>query len=309
MSIHYLFWSFKVLLAALRLKSETLLIATSIDNALPIAIASHLNKKIQFMFADLDTAMLSKRWCSGIYAVVERAMRFTAQAADIYVVPSKSRPLATSQNVHILPNTPTSRHISGAVNLASERGYTRLREFTVYVNGWLPETRGARQIAHAIRLTARSQIKWIVAGKSIEQSLRMIASKSPHVTLMGRLSATEAFAQYYRTHLVITLYDPRIPINRLAEPNKWKDCIVTGTPFVVNQEVDTAKNFIENGACIVVPYSDSEALAEAIIDLSTQPERWRAISGALGELTVEPWDTMFMALVSRALGSVGGESP
>jgi hypothetical protein len=121
---------------------------------------------------------------------------------------------------------------------------------------------------------------------------------------LGELTFEESLATYYRAHLAFTFYDPQIEINRIAEPNKWGDCVVTGTPFITNTEVQTARSYLENKQCLAVAYSDHEGLARLLSNLSSHSEQWRKLKQSIAQVPVEScdqaWDNVVTTISRRS---------
>jgi len=125
------------------------------------------------------------------------------------------------------------------------------------------ETRGLRTLTRAIECCQAGTVQLLVAEKiGCEDAKKLIAL--PYAEYLGELSREESLATYYRTHLAFTFYDPRMEINRIAEPNKWVDFVATGTPFITNTEVQTAGKYLKNNQCLAVAYSDHEGLAQLL---------------------------------------------
>jgi glycosyltransferase involved in cell wall biosynthesis len=202
-------------------------------------------------------------------------------------------------NVEIVRNTPSSSMLEAARETAEKNGYERGSQFTLYVNGWLVDSRGMDTLARAID-DLDGQVDILMAGVAEGECAEYLASHED-VEFLGRVEPEKALALYWRAHLVLTFYDPTIEINRLAESNKWGDCIATGTPFVVNDEVKTARPYVERGACFSCPYSDDESLAQMLLDLSADSNRWKQVQKALRTFDQEPWDNRMRQVISKFL--------
>jgi hypothetical protein len=98
---------------------------------------------------------------------------------------------------------------------------------------------------------------------------------------------------------VLTYYDPKVQINRQAESNKWGDCIFLGVPFLVNSEVETAAQFVAQGAAFAVPYSDVDALESLILNLHANPSRLANAVERLQKFRPDylPFDSAFEKIV------------
>ena len=76
--------------------------------------------------------------------------------------------------------------------------------------------------------------------------------------------------------LTIALYDPEIPNNRYASPNKLFEAMASKIPIIVNENTSMADIVLKEKCGIVIPYGNEEALIWAISrlkdDLSLQEE-------------------------------------
>ena len=283
----YPIWMIKIFLTTFLYKEELNYFCVSFDSAMPLAVASLFVKR-HFIFANIDNISKNYRWPSLIKTVLEYLERFTARRANIHLIPSESRWSNQDTNIRIVGNTPSWEAVNKARQIARERGYQRQEEFTIYVNGWLTRTRGILTLLNAVK-ECRETIKLLVAGvPNCDEAKELINLKN--VEYLGLISNAEALAIYYKSHLAFTFYDPSLEINRVAEPNKWGDSIVTGTPFVTNLGVITANKFIKKNACFVIDYEDSMELAKIFNSLSVDREKWREVQKNLESFEVVYWD-------------------
>jgi hypothetical protein len=188
--------------------------------------------------------------------------------------------------------------IDTARKLALQQGYKRGSQLTVYVNGLLTQTRGLRTLVKAIQRCDPGTVQVLVAGEPSCHDAEELIGLS-EVEYLGQLTKEEALAVYYRAHLVFTFYDPAVEINRVAEPNKWGDCIATGTPFITNCEVQTAQSFIVEGRCLAVPYDDDKGLAQVMTDLSRDRQGWHALKHSIEQAPMQTSDDAWSLAVGR----------
>jgi hypothetical protein len=96
------------------------------------------------------------------------------------------------------------------------------------------------------------------------------------------------------------LYDPAIPINRVAEPNKWHDCVLFGVPFIANNGIETAAPFVDAGACRLVTYGDATGLTNVLRALAARPDEWLEMRDAIAAMNAVPWDVQVTAILQEA---------
>ncbi|WP_161882071.1 glycosyltransferase family 4 protein [Deinococcus alpinitundrae] len=255
--LYYIIFFLKVTSALFSTKGERFY-AIGFISSIPLALMSR-SRKIEYIFDNNDNFSKSHKWPKPLKYIIECFENLIASRAKIHIVPSKFRWMKADKNLRFLPNLPTKKTVARAKELSRKENYDRDGKFTIYVNGLLTLPRGIDKIYHIAKYIDADKSRIIVAGKLISEEAREMV-KLPSVEYLGELSNYESLAQYFRSNLVLTLYDPSIEINRLAEPNKWGDCIATSTPFLVNNEVQTAKEYIDSGICFSCPYENKSLL-------------------------------------------------
>lgn len=299
---YYPLWFLKVFLFGIR-QPRSNLYCLAFDTAFPIALAS-LFRSHNFIFDHADNFSKSYSWPYPIKKILEKLEVFTAHQASIHLIPSKARwDSGSAENCHIIPNIPTTDAMTKAKQISStlpKRG--RNKRLTLYVNGRLIHSRGIDILTNLLDILPDkylNQLEIILAGNIISPEAEKLSQTKP-VHYLGLLDNEEALAWYYRSDIAFTFYDPAIEINRLAQPNKWGDCIATSTPFIVNDEVLSAKPYKDRGACFSVPYNNLTALRNLVVDLIDNTEKIESVSNALTEhFTFIAWDKQINLLLEE----------
>lgn len=296
--IWYPLWMVAVFLRAL-VTQRTLFFCLDLDTAIPVAYASRLRSH-EFIFINLDNTSKRYKWPKAIKRIIERLERYVARHAKIHLVPGKSRWELDHPNLRVVPNFPTTYSIAISNDIALARSYSPGDKLTIYFNGWLTSTRGADTLLKAMKACPYECVHVIVAGRiectEIEELIKL-----PNVEYVGKLNSEEALALNFKVHLVYTFYDPAIEINRLAEPNKWGDCIATGTPFITNLEIESAKPFIDSNSCFSLNYEDWRSLANLFMSLNKDKRQWEAVKANMSRCAIRYWDNEMRQLISTEL--------
>lgn len=292
----YPLWMIRVFLATLFSREDVNYLCLNFDTAMPVATASLFRNRC-FIFANRDNISKSYSWHILAKNIIEKLEHFTAKKAKIHLIPGESRWSVHDNNIRIVRNTPSFDTLKKAQEIAKKRSYFREKIFTVYVNGWLTRNRGIATLLKAVK-ECENQINLIVAGNPASDEAKELVSLK-NVEAFGRISPEESLALYYKSHLAFTFYNPRIEINRLAEPNKWGDSIVTGTPFVTNSGIITANDFIQTDACFVVDYEDWRGLANLFDQLSTHRKKWQGVKKKLGTFEITCWDEAMHKIIQE----------
>jgi hypothetical protein len=273
----YPIWMMVVFLAVLRRRRGDVCLCLGWETAFPALIASKVTG-CRIIFDDADRFSMSIKFPKIIRRWLEPLEEWASRSAELHIVPSLSRYSWKCSSMLELKNTPTRLDLANAISYSVPRNPGD-SVFTVYINGWINWDTGSPTFLKAISLLSNrreTRIRFILAGRVVSPEGEALKNH-PSVEYLGDLPRERALAQYFHSDLVLTFYDPSVPINRYAESNKWGDCVFTLTPFVVNSEVETAQRYIRAGVATCIPYADSEGLADLISLLSRDPGRMTAM--------------------------------
>ncbi|MEJ5170583.1 MAG: hypothetical protein WHU10_06310, partial [Fimbriimonadales bacterium] len=260
-------------------------------------------KRLRLFFDDNDTLSLAYPWPKPIRPIIARMERRAAAAATIHLVPSAARWPTPDPNLRVVPNYPLQSDLAQAEEIARSRGYARDGAFTLYVNGWLAPTRGLESLARALEVYQGPPFRLLLAGRidpTVPQASQL--TQHPFAEYVGEVKPSESLALYHRAHACLTFYDPSLAINRLAESNKWGDCVLTRCAILVNEEVVTAAPYREVGGAAAVPYSDPNALAGLLARWAADPSEPVEMGERLARLPFRPWDEAMAEVVREWIG-------
>lgn len=168
-------------------------------------------------------------------------------------------------NVSIIYNTPTP--------IFTEKTETLSNIFHVFYGGAITPVRDIKSM-----LYLSSEIDDImveIAGNGFQEitdDINTYCSTHENCQYLGRISYQEIISKSMEADILYALYDPAIPNNRLASPNKLFEAMMCGKPIIVNEGVATADKVREENCGLIVPYGDYEALKEAVLTLKNNPE-------------------------------------
>ncbi|MEA3458190.1 MAG: glycosyltransferase family 4 protein, partial [Candidatus Thermoplasmatota archaeon] len=149
--------------------------------------------------------------------------------------------------------------------------YKESNGFTIFYGGMISKTRGLKQLVEAIK--DEEDIKLIIAGFGEDEvEFKDIFNSYTNIEFLGHVTHNEAIRLTYQSDAVFGFYDPIIPNNRLASPNKLFEAMMCKTPIIVNGETTMADIVRRENCGIIVPYSDELALKKAIVELKNNPE-------------------------------------
>lgn len=301
----YPFWMVAVFFRVMRFDRDDVLLCLGWETAFPALIASYFTGS-KVIFDDADRFSLIVSLPKPVKAFVQALERWTSHRVALHIVPGFGRYEWRAENMIVLRNAPILEDYRKAVRLGQRSSPSGL---VIYVNGWLGETRGLPVVLDVMRRAAERQIpiRMILAGRMDGASSEALAALE-NVEYRGRVGLDEALKIYREVDLVFSYFDPAIPINRLAESNKWGDCVFLNVPFVANSEVETAGPFVKAGAAISVPYDDVDGLFGILAELAEEPRRLESYRTALRgfESEYQPFDTAFGGIVDSYLNERAG---
>ncbi len=266
--------------------------------AMPVALAS-LFKPLRYLYDNNDNLSLSYNWPGPVKWLIGLMERVVVRRAVVHMVPSLSRWTRGGDNLRIVANVPSTATLEAARMVASDEGLERREVLTIYANGRLTEERGIGVLERALAgWRDEDPLRVILAGRLQSAAAERLVKHS-NVEYLGTIDNVRALAHYAEAHLAVTYYDPAIEINRLAEPNKWGDCVVMRTPFLVNEEVETARPFGEAGACLALPFHDADALKSLLRRLVSDRSELAACTDALASFEWKPWEQQFTLILDE----------
>ena len=137
---------------------------------------------------------------------------------------------------------------------------------TIAYIGYLDRSRGAMLWADMCR-QEKGEIELLVAGECRDSDLASILASSPKMKFLGMLTHPECLAVMKLSDAVALLYDPSAPVNRVADPNKFYEALMVGTPVIVSRGMSLEKIIEEQELGYVVDYNDHDSLKAAVEEL------------------------------------------
>jgi glycosyltransferase involved in cell wall biosynthesis len=142
--------------------------------------------------------------------------------------------------------------------------------FTVFYAGIIARERGLVRLLEALK--GVSGVRLVVAGTGPEQSLIVPMLKANTAcTYLGEIPYAEVLRREASCDLIVALYDPAIPNNRFASPNKLFEAMMLRRPIIVTANT-TMATIVESVGCgIAVSFDDPAAIRAAIERLRDDP--------------------------------------
>ncbi len=270
--------------------------AVDFDTSLPAYAAARIaGAKVVYdifdFYAEMVVADLSPRF-RALLAKRERAM---IDKADLVILPDLRRKVqlgaARPKRLLEIMNVPEERPVAVSAGNSSH--------FVLFYGGMIAKDRGLMDLVAACETTGA---RLIAAGHGPDEAglLNMIET-SPASTYLGTIPYEEVLERTATCDAVAALYDPSVPNNRLAAPNKLFEAMMFSKPVLVSEGTAAADIVREVGCGIVVRYGDREALKRALESLMLSP----ANSAAMGSRGRAAFETKYNwnAMAPRLLDS------
>ena len=242
--------------------------ACDFDTAIPATLYSSLRgTRLVYDIFDFYAYMIAQPLGSRVRETLARWERQVARRADLVILADQARVVQLGEGFprrfEVIMNVPQDIAISE----------TEQPEFTVFYGGMISGERGLRQIVEAC---AMAGVRLVVAGHGPDEAtLIPLFRQSGHVTFLGNISYNEVLKWTARSHLIAALYDPSIPNNRFASPNKLFEAMMLRKPVLTNDGVRPAE-IVRDVACgLVVRYDDVKGIADAVRSLASDAARRR----------------------------------
>ena len=271
-------WWWHVLRTSLRLRPDVVH-AVDLDTVLPAFAAARILRarlvyEIFDFYAEMVTADLPPRLRSAL-ARLERRM---VAVPDLVILPDRRR--------EVQLGAARPKRLIEILNVPEDRAVRRppTEEFIVFYGGMIARDRGLKDLVAACESTGA---RLVVAGHGPDEAdLLPYLESSPSCMYLGTIPYEAVLDRTAAASAVPALYDPAVPNNRLASPNKVFEAMMLSKPVIVSDGTAAADVVREVGCGLVVPYGDREALENALESLMLSPKASEAM-GARGRAAFE----------------------
>jgi len=248
--------------------------AIDLDTGIPAFFAKRLlGHRLVYDVFDFYADMIALPLSPRVRGLIARWERRLVGAADLVILADLARQaqLGDVQLVKVVEvmNVPEERP-------SREKTGT---EFLVFYGGMIARDRGLTDLVSAAE---DSGARLLVAGHGPDEAtLLPRIESSPAARFLGNVPYEEVLDWTAMADAVVALYDPAIPGNRLASPNKLFEAMMFGKPVIVSDGTRMAEIVRTQGCGLIVTYGDRKALQSALERLMLSPED-TAVMGARG---------------------------
>ena len=287
-------------------RDYTAIHACDFDTVLPAMLMKWFaSKVVVYDIFDFytDHVRLRSRWIRGALRWVDHQIIRTADAIILVDEIRRSQLEGTHpKRLEIIYNTPEDQ----VSTLPVEDHGSEISLRIAYI-GMIQEDRG---IQHLISLLPRHP-GWHVdlAGFGGDEDIILQEVHShANLTWHNRIPYQTAIELSARSDVLLATYDPAVPNNRLASPNKVFEAMMLSKPVIVAEGTGIDILVRTNKTGIVVPFGNLAKLEEGLVQLS-QDRLLREALGSNGRRLYEmrySWKQMQARLSTLYLGLLNG---
>lgn len=148
-------------------------------------------------------------------------------------------------------------------------------EFKIFIGGQIEEERGIYQIISAIKEIEGVEliVKGFCSEKAFRNRLFSLIKDTKNIDMdLNGVPYDEIIQNTLKADLTLALYDPSVPNNKYASPNKLFESMASEIPIIVNENTPMA-DIVEKEECgITVPYENKDAIKNAISVIKNNQE-------------------------------------
>lgn len=282
------------------LKQDTAVVhVCDLDTLIPALFAKFIKRtRLCYTIYDFYADNLPKKFPIVFRKVVASIERFGAGVADVLFLVDECRfeqvKGAKIKNLVYIYNSPPDYFST------KQRYNSNTREvLRVFYAGILSKSRGLEYIIESIKDLNCALLT--IAGSGPDKHLleNSLVDEKSKIKYIGQISYKDVIENTIESDVLFAFYDPSIPNNRYASPNKLFEAMMCGKPIIVNDNASMA-NIVRNTNCgIVVPYGNADSIKNAILSLKSDPDLCKRL-GSNGRRAYEQkysWNIMKKRLI------------
>ncbi len=140
--------------------------------------------------------------------------------------------------------------------------------------GYLDASRGSRWLLDFCS-DSSNQVELVVAGNCRSAELAVELQSTPNVMYVGRLPYNSALSLIREMDAVTIFCAPEQPSYSIADPTKFYDAMMVGTPVLISRNLSIDQLVSENKLGCTMEYGSIDSLREAVEKLRNREEMRR----------------------------------
>jgi len=269
----------------------------NLDNLLPAWLACHIKRiKVVYDIADFYADAFVPRNMALLRKIVAWLEKTLVKYVDALILVDEVRVKQVGSQAWIIYNSPPD--IYNKLKTNNYMNSSSDSKFTIFYAGILVKDRGLDILIRAIQ--DLDDVKLVIAGfGEIEKKFSSILRGKHNVQFIGRVPYDTVLRLTLSSDCVIALYDPQVPNNIYASPNKLFEAMMCAKPIIVSDGTAMASIVRKEKCGLVVKYNNYKDVQEAIIRLKNNPLLRKELGGN-GRQAYEQkysWDLMKIRLL------------
>jgi len=261
------FWWIFIFYWLLKMDQEIIHVANLDNYIIAILVAKIKKKKIVYeMFDFYGDTVVFPIFTKFFRKILKKLDSFLMNFSDVIIIADKSRLKQigyVKKKVEIINNSPNDMFKDKLPKFKN-------KNFTVFYGGQVLDQRGLEQVILAIKDIPNANL--VIMGYCYSQEYKNKLINLSHGLKNVKLTLEAVppeiiIEQTAKSDLIIALYDPKIPNNKYASPNKLFEAMMCGKPIIVNNGTSMVGIINECNCGIVIPYGDVKSIKTAIIYL------------------------------------------
>lgn len=250
--------------------------AVDFDSYLPSLIIAKLKRKpiiydIYDFYGETIDFPLFKKFCRKFFTKIDKFLMKYADSiiivddARIEQIGNSHRRIISVYNSPIVENESLSNHKR-----------TKQDDFIVFFGGILLEDRGVDHVITAVKALNDETVKLILMGYpgTLEygEKIKELCRDTKNIQLQLEMVPHEQILEYTsKADTIFILYDPKIPNNVFASPNKLFESMCFSKPVIVSDGSSMTKIVKDSNCGVIVQYGNIEEIKQAILKLKDNP--------------------------------------
>jgi len=248
--------------------------AADLDTFVPALCAAKLRrKKVVYDIFDFYVDMVS--FPAPISSCIAKFDIFLMRFADALIIvdPSRLKQIKreNDSSVAIIFNSPMDDNCISDTKFHKDEQY-----FKIFYSGHLFKDRDFNSIIEIVKENKNLRLEVVGWGDFEEEFIELIGEES-RISFGGMIPYKEVIQRTLKSDLLFALYDPSVPNNLYASPNKLFEAMMCGKPIIVNDGTSMAEIVRKENCGLIVPYGNVNAIKHAILMLIDDPQLCRQL--------------------------------
>ncbi len=241
-------------------------------DTLPAALAAKALRRSRIVYDIFDFYghMITWRLRDSTRAGLTHLEAMLASLSDLVLLPDAARRDGLGEDfprhVEVIMNTPSDTVLQAP----------KAEGFILFYGGNLAPDRGLLETIEALHDLEGIEFRIAGAGQ-LTEAIRNLEAVTDNLKFLGQLDHSRVLEETSRATALIAWYDPTVPANRVASPNKLFEGMMLSRPILVSAGTRMADIVEKEGCGLVVPYDDSNALREAVGHIKDNPAQARVL--------------------------------